>query len=62
MHLSNVFVGTSTRDRKVALFADRLPQGLWEVRYELRAETPGRFHALPLLGHATWHLYRAAVV
>ncbi len=42
------------RDRKVALFADRLPQGLWELRYELRAETPGRFHALPVLGHAMY--------
>jgi len=42
------------RDRKVALFADKLPQGLWELRYELRAETPGRFHALPVLGHAMY--------
>jgi hypothetical protein len=42
------------RDRQVALFADRLPQGLWELRYELRAETPGRFHALPLVGHAMY--------
>ena len=42
------------RDRKVALFADRLPQGVWEMRYELRAETPGKFHALPVLGHAMY--------
>jgi hypothetical protein len=42
------------RDRKVALFVDKLPQGLWEVRYELRAEVPGEFHALPLMGHAMY--------
>ena len=42
------------RDRKVAMFADRLPEGLWEIRYELRAETPGSFHALPVLGHAMY--------
>jgi alpha-2-macroglobulin len=42
------------RDRHVALFADRLPQGVWEMRYELRAETPGSFHALPTLAHAMY--------
>ncbi len=42
------------RDRKVALFADSLPQGVWELGYTLRAETPGRFHALPLTGHAMY--------
>jgi len=42
------------RDRKVAMFADRLPQGTWEIRYTLRAETPGSFHALPLMGHAMY--------
>jgi len=42
------------RDRKVGLFLDRLPEGVWEVRYELRAETPGRFHALPVLGSAMY--------
>ena len=42
------------RDRKVALFADKMPQGVWEMRYELRAETPGKFHALPVLGHAMY--------
>jgi uncharacterized protein YfaS (alpha-2-macroglobulin family) len=42
------------RDRKVALFIDKLPEGLWEIRYELRAETPGRFHGLPLLAHAMY--------
>jgi uncharacterized protein YfaS (alpha-2-macroglobulin family) len=42
------------RDRKVAMFANQLPQGTWEIRYTLRAETPGSFHALPLLGHAMY--------
>jgi hypothetical protein len=42
------------RDRKVALFIDRLPEGAWEIRYELRAETPGAFHALPLVGQAMY--------
>jgi hypothetical protein len=42
------------RDRKVALFIDRLAQGTWEIRYTMRAEVPGEFHALPLLGHAMY--------
>ncbi|NIQ01374.1 MAG: alpha-2-macroglobulin, partial [Nitrospinaceae bacterium] len=42
------------RDRKVALFMDKLPQGVWEIRYTLRAEVPGRFHALPVMGHAMY--------
>src|SRR5690606_30648734 len=40
------------RDRHVAYFADKLPEGFWEIRYELRAETPGEFQALPLAGWA----------
>ncbi len=42
------------RDRKVALFLDKLPQGVWEIRYAFRAEVPGRFHALPALGRAMY--------
>lgn len=42
------------RDRKVALFISKLPQGIWEIRYTLRAEVPGRFHGLPVLGHAMY--------
>ena len=42
------------RDRKVALFIDKLPQGIWEVRYELRAEVPGAFHALPVTAEAMY--------
>jgi uncharacterized protein YfaS (alpha-2-macroglobulin family) len=42
------------RDRKVALFIDRLPDGVWQLSYEMRAEAPGAFHALPVLGHAMY--------
>lgn len=42
------------RDRKVALFIDKLPEGVWEIRYSQRAEVPGQFHALPVLGHAMY--------
>ncbi|HLP75986.1 MAG TPA: alpha-2-macroglobulin family protein [Candidatus Paceibacterota bacterium] len=42
------------RDRKVALFIDKLPQGVWEIRYDVRAEVPGQFHALPVLGQAMY--------
>ncbi|MFO1477207.1 MAG: alpha-2-macroglobulin family protein [Verrucomicrobiota bacterium] len=42
------------RDRKVALFLDRLPEGIWEIHYELRAETPGTYHALPAVGQAMY--------
>jgi hypothetical protein len=42
------------RDRKVALFIDSLEQGFWEIRYELRAEVPGVFHALPLSAEAMY--------
>src|SRR5687767_6135391 len=42
------------RDRKVALFIDRLPEGVWQVSYEMRAEAPGAFHALRVLGHAMY--------
>lgn len=48
------YVYQELRDRKVALFIDRLGQGLWEIRYPLRAEVPGTFHALPLLGGAMY--------
>ena len=49
-----VYVYQELRDRKVANFIDHLPQGIWEVRYMLRAEVPGTFHALPLIGQAMY--------
>jgi uncharacterized protein YfaS (alpha-2-macroglobulin family)/tetratricopeptide (TPR) repeat protein len=42
------------RDRKVALFIDKLPEGIWQIQYDLRVESPGEFHALPLLGYAMY--------
>ena len=42
------------RDRKVALFIDHLPEGVWQLSYEMRAEAPGTFHALPVVGHAMY--------
>ncbi|MDD5543344.1 MAG: alpha-2-macroglobulin family protein [Acidobacteriia bacterium] len=42
------------RDRKIAMFIDKLPQGLWQIQYDLRAEAPGQFHALPTLGYAMY--------
>jgi uncharacterized protein YfaS (alpha-2-macroglobulin family) len=48
------WVHQELRDRKVALFVDKLPEGTWQISYDLRAEVPGRFHALPLLGHAMY--------
>ncbi|MDX6611737.1 MAG: alpha-2-macroglobulin, partial [Blastocatellia bacterium] len=42
------------RDRKVALFIDHLPEGIWQMSYEMRAESPGVFHALPVMGHAMY--------
>jgi uncharacterized protein YfaS (alpha-2-macroglobulin family) len=48
------YVYQELRDRKVALFIDKLPQGIWEIRYDLRAEVPGQFHALPVVGQAMY--------
>lgn len=42
------------RDRQVAFFLDQLMEGVWELRYELRAEVPGEFHALPTVGYAMY--------
>lgn len=56
----NEFTGRSEgvypewRDRNAAFFVSRLPQGFWELRYSYRAETPGKFHALPVTAHAMY--------
>jgi uncharacterized protein YfaS (alpha-2-macroglobulin family) len=42
------------RDRKVVFFIRKLPQGVWNLRYELRAETAGDFSALPVMGQAMY--------
>ena len=48
------FAHMEIREKHTAFFIDRLPSGLHEIRYTLRAETPGRFTALPVLGHAMY--------
>ncbi len=42
------------RDTKTAFFVDHLPQGTRVLRYRLRAEIPGAFHALPTNGYAMY--------
>jgi len=42
------------RDDKVAFFVDKLPQGRRVLRYRMRVEIPGRFHALPTNGYAMY--------
>ncbi len=42
------------RDRKMAMFIDKLPEGIWEISTSLRAEIPGKFHALPVMGRAMY--------
>ena len=36
------------------LFVDRLPQGTRVLRYRMRVEIPGSFHALPTNGYAMY--------
>lgn len=50
----STFVYQELRDVQVAFFITRLQSGQHEIRYMLRAETPGKFHALPTLGHAMY--------
>jgi hypothetical protein len=42
-----VFGYQELRDRHVGFLFDRLPAGAWEIRYRLRAESPGYFSAQP---------------
>ena len=46
------------RDEKVVFFIGLLEQGEHVLRYKLRAETPGAFHALPTAG---WAMYAPEV-
>ncbi len=46
------------RDHTVGFLIDVLPAGVWELRYRLRAESPGAFHAMPARAEA---LYLPAV-
>lgn len=42
------------RDERVAFFVRALARGSHSVSYRLRAEVPGRFHALPARGYAMY--------
>ncbi len=42
------------RDTKAAHFLTRVPAGSWEIRYELYAEAPGTFHAMPTQAYAMY--------
>lgn len=42
------------RDEGAVIYIERLPRGETSLRYRLRAEAPGRFSALPTLGHAMY--------
>ena len=41
------WVYVEPRDRSRTAFLSLLPQGTWELRYRIRAESAGLFHALP---------------
>jgi uncharacterized protein YfaS (alpha-2-macroglobulin family) len=51
---AGVYSFMELRDEKVAFFITRMPQGTRAVRYRLRAEIPGRFHALPTNGYSMY--------
>ncbi|MGE3726930.1 MAG: alpha-2-macroglobulin [Candidatus Sericytochromatia bacterium] len=42
------------RDNRVAFFLSQLPEGTQVLSYRLRAETPGLFSALPMVGEAMY--------
>jgi uncharacterized protein YfaS (alpha-2-macroglobulin family) len=42
------------RDRKVCFFVHRLARGRHSISYRLRAETPGKFSALPTRAYAMY--------
>lgn len=41
-------------DPKVGFYLRDLPRGCWEIRYDLRAETPGSFRALPTVAQSVY--------
>ncbi|MCC7036032.1 MAG: hypothetical protein IT560_01875, partial [Alphaproteobacteria bacterium] len=48
------YVYQEFRDQKAAFFISKLKQGKHLLRYELRAEIPGEFHAMPDQAHAMY--------
>jgi len=51
---AGVYPYVELRDEKVAIFLSQMPQGTRAVRYRLRAEIPGEFHALPTNGYSMY--------
>ena len=50
----SIWVYQEFRDQKAAFFITKLPQGKYKLTYELRAEVPGIFHAMPNQTHAMY--------
>jgi uncharacterized protein YfaS (alpha-2-macroglobulin family) len=51
---NDLWANVELRDDRVVFFASYLGKGTHILRYKLRAETPGRFHALPARGFAMY--------
>ncbi len=51
---AGVYSYMELRDEKVAFFISNMPQGTRAVRYRVRAEIPGSFHALPTNGYSMY--------
>lgn len=49
-----IYVYQELRDQKAVFFIDKLNQGKYKLVYELRAEVPGTFHAMPNQTHAMY--------
>lgn len=48
------FNHSEVRDDRMMFFADFLPKGVYELKYVVRATTPGTFHDLPALAQETY--------
>jgi alpha-2-macroglobulin len=51
---NSIYVYQELRDQKIASFISKLPEGLYTITYELRAEVPGVYHALPVIAEAMY--------
>src|SRR5690349_14639825 len=53
-HAEGLCSNVEGRDDTVAFFVARHPQGTRRITYKLRAEVPGKFHALPTNAYAMY--------
>jgi uncharacterized protein YfaS (alpha-2-macroglobulin family) len=58
IYQNGVYLNRELRDEKVVFFMNNFPQGTQVLTYQLRAEIPGKFHALP---HKTYAMYAPEV-